>query len=234
MAGLQGGARDPQTGEITAAQLKSYLFANMSARLDAVDLANDDISERPEVFDLDPFVIVPAVADGAKPTKFPVEVTLAAAGAGAQILDNPRRAGRYHRRCCNDMEDWAADRAVRAGRAGPERRNVQGDREAWIGRSAGGDPCHRFERRGRRSDGGDHDLQCELQSRRTWRQPVPTTSTRLASAPRKTQEQKLISLTDNQTRDPGRSHSPRRFGTAWATRNPPRKPKYIGSTPDHR
>ena len=91
MAGLGGAARDPQTGEITAAQLKSYLVSNMAARLDPVDLANEDISQRPDVFDLDPFVIVPASpAAAASPALFPVEVTLAPPGPGAEILDGVR------------------------------------------------------------------------------------------------------------------------------------------------
>ncbi len=63
----------------------------MAARLDPADLANDDVSKRAEVFDLDPFVIVlpPPRAQRAL-TKFPVTVTLAPPGSGATILDSAR------------------------------------------------------------------------------------------------------------------------------------------------
>jgi hypothetical protein len=88
MAGLEGGARDPMTGEITGFQLKSYLVANMVARLEPADLDNDDISKRPEVFDLDPFVIVPAAPVAAASDLFPVAV--ASGVPGARILDGAR------------------------------------------------------------------------------------------------------------------------------------------------
>lgn len=95
IAGLRGGARNPQTGEITAAQLKSYLHSNMVARLEPVELANDDIAKHPEVFDLDPLVIVPAATAVAVPARFPVEVTLALPGPGAEIRDNDRNVVAY-------------------------------------------------------------------------------------------------------------------------------------------
>lgn len=92
MAGLEGGATDPLTGQITAAQLKSYLVANMAARLDSAEMANEDVSQRPEVFDLDPFVIVsPPPAAAAVRETFPVKATLPAPGHGATILDHTRK-----------------------------------------------------------------------------------------------------------------------------------------------
>ena len=91
MEGLGGAAREPRTGAISAEDLKRYLMANMEKRLDQAELDNDEISRRPEVYDPDQFVIVPAAfgadaAPAAVPT-FPVEVALAA-GAGARILDH--------------------------------------------------------------------------------------------------------------------------------------------------
>lgn len=91
MEALGGGARDPVTREITAAQLKSYLVTNMVSRLEPVDLENEDIAKRPEVHDLDPMVIVAAPTDGADvPQLFPVQVGLALA-AGAVIRDSARK-----------------------------------------------------------------------------------------------------------------------------------------------
>ncbi len=91
MAGLNGGARDPQTGEITSAQLKSYLVANMASRLDKDDLAKDDVCQRPEVFDLDPIVILPPVPDFATKPLFPVEIALGESAPSARILDAARK-----------------------------------------------------------------------------------------------------------------------------------------------
>jgi hypothetical protein len=100
MAGLKGAARHPVTGEITETQLKSYLMANMSALMSSVELANDDYSQRPEVLDLDPFVIVPAASAAAagatsfalptSPATFPVRVAMSGSGAGAKIFDGAR------------------------------------------------------------------------------------------------------------------------------------------------
>lgn len=91
MAGLEGGAKDPKTGAISATQLKSYLVANMAARLEQVDLDNEDVSQRPEVFDLDPFDIVPLAAIAGASVVYPVEVTLTAPGAGGQIVNGARQ-----------------------------------------------------------------------------------------------------------------------------------------------
>jgi hypothetical protein len=99
MNGLKGAARDPVSGEITETQLKSYLVANMSALLDPAERANADFSRRPEVLDLDPFVIVPAASAAAgatsfasptSPATFPVRVAMSGSGADAKILDGAR------------------------------------------------------------------------------------------------------------------------------------------------
>jgi hypothetical protein len=103
MEGLNGAARDPATGEITAEDLKRYLVANMVARLDPTELADDDISQKPEVFEPDPFVVVPAppaagasagggaaAATGAA-ALFPVAISLPRPGPGAQVLDHTRQ-----------------------------------------------------------------------------------------------------------------------------------------------
>ena len=105
MEGLNGAARDPATGQITAEDLKRYLVANMVARLDPAELADDDISQKPEVFEPDPFVIVPAPPAAGAPgaaagsstaaavgaALFPVAISLPPPGPGAQILDHARQ-----------------------------------------------------------------------------------------------------------------------------------------------
>jgi hypothetical protein len=84
LEGLAGAARDPRTGEITTAQLKAYLQDNMGKRLSEAELANDDIARRPEVFDPDPFVIVPGVQ---RVPQFPVRVSLPQEGLAVRIED---------------------------------------------------------------------------------------------------------------------------------------------------
>jgi hypothetical protein len=76
MEGLRGGAVDANTGSVTTAQLKAYLQDNMQRLLSAADLQNDDIAKEPEVFDPDPFVIVPA-KDGRAAVAFPVKLIVA-------------------------------------------------------------------------------------------------------------------------------------------------------------
>jgi hypothetical protein len=91
MAALEGAARDPMSGEITTSQLKSYLIENMASRLTDEERENIDLSQRPEVFDLDPFVIVPAPLAVQPADVFPVHITLAAPGAGAEVIDGDRQ-----------------------------------------------------------------------------------------------------------------------------------------------
>jgi hypothetical protein len=81
LAGLSGGARDPVTGEVTTAQLKAYLQDNMHKRLSDVEIANDEIAKLPEIYDPDPFVIVP----GAPIPQFGVRVSLPAANLDVRI-----------------------------------------------------------------------------------------------------------------------------------------------------
>lgn len=78
LAGLRGDARDPRTGEITAALLKAYLQSNMKSLLTPAELANPEIANQPEVFDPDPFVIVgaPPGWTAAAAKEFPVQITL--------------------------------------------------------------------------------------------------------------------------------------------------------------
>jgi hypothetical protein len=81
LAGLSGGARHPVTGEVTTAQLKSYLQDNMCKRLSDAERADPVIAKRPEVWASDEIVIVPA----APIPKFPVRVSLPAANLNARI-----------------------------------------------------------------------------------------------------------------------------------------------------
>jgi hypothetical protein len=109
MEGLGGAAREPRTGEISAEDLKRYLMANMEKRLDQAELDNEDISRRPEVYDPDQFVIVPAAAGAgaaaAAAPAFPVEVALPA-GAGARILDHE---GKIVRKTAARAKPWRTD-----------------------------------------------------------------------------------------------------------------------------
>ncbi|MFD1611157.1 hypothetical protein ACFSCW_05005 [Sphingomonas tabacisoli] len=86
---LKGGARDPLTGEITAAQLKSYLQSNMKTLLTSQELADPEIASQPEVFDPDPFVIVgpPPGWAAAVAEEFPVSIGLKGS-RDARILDH--------------------------------------------------------------------------------------------------------------------------------------------------
>jgi hypothetical protein len=80
MEGLRGGARDPVSGEITSAQLKAYLQANMKAKLSPTELDDEEISKVPDVFDPDPCVILPAPPQRTPVQRYPVRIQL---GAGA-------------------------------------------------------------------------------------------------------------------------------------------------------
>jgi hypothetical protein len=84
LQGLRGPARDPNTGAVTTAQLKGYLQDNMSKFLSGPDLQDDEIAKLPEVFDPDPFVIVPPPAVPVV-TDFPVRITLQSGGVAAQV-----------------------------------------------------------------------------------------------------------------------------------------------------
>jgi hypothetical protein len=85
LRGLRGQARDPSTGAVTTAQLKAYLQDNMCKLLPKEDLDDDEIAKMPEVYDPDPFEIVPASPVSQVPD-FPVRI-IGAAGPTARIVD---------------------------------------------------------------------------------------------------------------------------------------------------
>ncbi len=87
MEGLRGGARCPETRDITSGQLKVYLQENMKAKLSESELQDDRVAKAPEVFDPDPCVIVKAPPDGAAASKFPVVIALPTAHLNARIVD---------------------------------------------------------------------------------------------------------------------------------------------------
>ena len=97
LQGLRGQARDPKTGAVTTSQLKAYLQDNMKTYLSKADLEDDDIAKEPEVYDPDPFDIVPAppaaagapggapaVAPAAVPD-FPVRISISQPNRRARI-----------------------------------------------------------------------------------------------------------------------------------------------------
>lgn len=86
LQGLRGDARDPKTGAVTTAQLKDYLQQNMRKLLSEADLQNDDISQMPEVFDPDPFDVVPAPPAPQIP-KFPVRIAISRPDLPAHVED---------------------------------------------------------------------------------------------------------------------------------------------------
>lgn len=86
LAGLNGGARDPVTDVVSTGQLKDYLERNMRSHLRALDLADEGIAKLPEVFNPDPFDILPA-RNIPRLTTFPVQVVVSRPGAGAAIED---------------------------------------------------------------------------------------------------------------------------------------------------
>lgn len=88
MEGLEGGARDAQTGEITTGGLMAYLQKNMPSRLTAQERANPDIAQAPEVLGSDPFVLVAAPPGwaAAAAEEFPVRIDLNGS-RDARIID---------------------------------------------------------------------------------------------------------------------------------------------------
>jgi uncharacterized caspase-like protein len=87
MEGLRGGARDPDTGDITSGQLRAYLQANMKAKLSQAELEDDRVAKVPDVFDPNPCIIVPALA-GIPASRFPVRITLPGANLIARVKDS--------------------------------------------------------------------------------------------------------------------------------------------------
>jgi Caspase domain len=85
---LEGGAVDPETGELTARSLSDYLYTNMETFLNDAEKENDEIPKEPEV-DFHPkkgkgFVLMKVPAP-----EFRVTLAVPAAGVGkaAQVLD---------------------------------------------------------------------------------------------------------------------------------------------------
>jgi uncharacterized caspase-like protein len=85
---LQGlrDARDAATGAVTATQLKQYLQSNMRSLLPQADLQDDDIAKMPEVYDPDPFDIVPAAQAPAAVSIFPVQITPSRPGGAGRVF----------------------------------------------------------------------------------------------------------------------------------------------------
>lgn len=86
--GLRGKARDPRTGAVTSSQLKAYLQDNMKNLLPEEDLADDRIAKIPDVFDPDPFDIVPAARLAAPIDRFPVDIVPGQPGPAAEVVDS--------------------------------------------------------------------------------------------------------------------------------------------------
>ena len=78
-------ARDAATGAVTTAQLKRYLQDNMQHLLPPADLQDDDIAKMPEVFDPDPFDIVPA-PQAPVVAMFPVQIKPSRLGGAGKVL----------------------------------------------------------------------------------------------------------------------------------------------------
>lgn len=83
MQALNGEARDPATGALTAAQLKAYLQDNMRKLLPAADLTDDEVAKMPEVENPDPFDILQAAA--VPVSSFPVAISISQPGLAARI-----------------------------------------------------------------------------------------------------------------------------------------------------
>jgi hypothetical protein len=79
-------ARDPATGAVTTTQLKRYLQDNMRSLLPPADLQDDDIAKMPEVFDPDPFDIVPARQQAPAVAMFPVQIKPSRLGGAGRVL----------------------------------------------------------------------------------------------------------------------------------------------------
>lgn len=85
---LEGGAADPDTGEITARSLSDYLYTNMEKLLDDADMKNDDVPKDPEV-DYHPnkgkgFVLMKMPIPEYKVT---INIPATSVGKAANILD---------------------------------------------------------------------------------------------------------------------------------------------------
>jgi hypothetical protein len=87
LQGLRGHARDRVTGAVTTAQLKRYLQDNMQKLLPDADLDNDEIAKVPEIFDPDPFDILPSPPLPAVP-EFPVRINLPQPGLTVHLEDS--------------------------------------------------------------------------------------------------------------------------------------------------
>jgi hypothetical protein len=85
MEGLRVHARDPISKAITDASLKAYLQSNMKAKYTEAEQENEENAQIPDVFNPDPFVILPAPPGAVAATLFPVRISLA--GLKAQITN---------------------------------------------------------------------------------------------------------------------------------------------------
>lgn len=88
MKALEGGAVDPETGELTAQSLSDYLYTNMEGLLDDAEKEKQDIQKEPEI-DYYPkkgkgFVLMNVPIPNYRVT---ISVPPAAVGKAAQILD---------------------------------------------------------------------------------------------------------------------------------------------------
>ncbi|MBC7911581.1 MAG: hypothetical protein H7Y30_13825 [Pyrinomonadaceae bacterium] len=88
MKALEGGAVDPDTGELTAQSLSDYLYTNMESLLDEAEKKRNDIQKEPEI-DYYPkkgkgFVLMTVTPPTFRVT---IRVPPAAVGKTAQILD---------------------------------------------------------------------------------------------------------------------------------------------------
>jgi uncharacterized caspase-like protein len=91
MKALEGGAAEPDTGELTAQSLSDYLYTNMEKLLDDAEKSNDDIPKEPEI-DYYPkkgkgFVLMTMPVPEFHVT---LHVPTASIGKAAQILDGAR------------------------------------------------------------------------------------------------------------------------------------------------
>jgi uncharacterized caspase-like protein len=86
LQGLRGAAKDRETGAITTRELKYYLEQNMQNLLPEADRNNDEIAKMPEVFDPDPFEILPAPAVP-QVSDYPVRIAGTGAGPGAHVFN---------------------------------------------------------------------------------------------------------------------------------------------------
>jgi len=84
LAGLKGGACDPNTGQITAATLGNFLYNRMKAFLTPDELADPDVPKEPDLqYDQTPNN--PIIFNTLAVPKYPVTINLPAAIAGQQV-----------------------------------------------------------------------------------------------------------------------------------------------------